>query len=192
MFVLGVTGPSGAGKGTVCRILSERGFFHIDTDRLVPDIYPEALPDLIRTFGSQVESNGTIDKRALAEAAFSSPEQTEKLNKILHPLVMSKVRELIKQAEKDGFSRACVDGAALFEAHGEQICNKMLCVLAPREVRMARVVQRDQIPEKTADLRFRAQKDDSYYADRSDAVIVNESIEQTKLKIEKLIREWSL
>lgn len=190
MFVLGVTGPSGAGKGTVCGILKEFGFYHIDTDRLVPGIYPDAIPQLIEAFGEDVVKGGVVDKRALAAAAFSSEENTETLNRIIHPLVMNAVAKQIESAKDLGFDRVAVDGAALHEAHAEEICDKMLCILAPKELRKQRVMERDNIGSDAADLRLSAQKPDEFYAKNTDAVIVNDNRDNLKSKLFQLIKEW--
>lgn len=190
MFVLGVTGPSGAGKGTVCGILKEFGFYHIDTDRLVPGVYPDAIPQLIEAFGEDVVKGGVVDKRALAAAAFSSEENTETLNRIIHPLVMNAVTKQIEAAKDLGFDRAAVDGAALHEAHAEEICDKMLCILAPKELRKQRVMERDNIGSDAADLRLSAQKPDDFYAKNTDAVIVNDNRDNLKAKLFQLIKEW--
>ena len=190
MFVLGVTGPSGAGKGTVCGILKEFGFYHIDTDRLVPGVYPEAIPQLVEAFGGGVVTDGIVDKRALAAAAFSSEENTETLNRIIHPLVMNAVAKQIEAAKNLGFDRVAVDGAALHEAHAEEICDKMLCILAPKELRKQRVMERDNIGSDAADLRLSAQKPDEFYAKNTDAVIVNDNRDNLKSKLFQLIKEW--
>lgn len=190
MFVLGVTGPSGAGKGTVCGILKEFGFYHIDTDRLVPGVYPDAIPQLIEAFGEDVVKGGVVDKRALAAAAFSSEENTETLNRIIHPLVMNAVTKQIEAAKDLGFDRVAVDGAALHEAHAEEICDKMLCILAPKELRKQRVMERDNIGSDAADLRLSAQKPDDFYAKNTDAVIVNDNRDNLKAKLFQLIKEW--
>ena len=192
MFVLGVTGPTGAGKGTACAYLAERGFFHIDTDRLVPSVYPQALPELIEAFGPQIASNGTVDRKELAKAAFSSLENTEKLNRIMHPRIMAEVARQIESAAKSGFTRVAVDGAALYEAKAEETCDKILCILAPKEERRMRIVTRDRISEDRADLRIEAQKSDEYYTSKADGVIINQSKEELKTDLDHILKEWTL
>ena len=192
MFVLGVTGPTGAGKGTACSYLAERGFFHIDTDRLAAVVYPKAVSELIETFGPQVAKNGEVDRKELAKAAFSSSENTAKLNSIMHPKIMEEVARRIESSAEKGFSCVAVDGAALYEAHAEKICHKILCILAPKGARRERIVQRDRIPADQADLRIRAQKEDEYYASKADGVIINQSVEQLKADLDQKLKEWML
>lgn len=190
MFVLGITGPSGAGKGTACEILKKFGYYHIDTDRLVPSLYPVALPELIRVFGPQVCQGGTVNKKELAAAAFKTKEGTDQLNSILHPLVMQEVRRLILQAEKEGYTKVSVDGAALIEAHGEKVCNKILTILTSREERFARVGMRDGISAEEIERRFSAQKPDEFYINNADEVIYNHTKEQLKTDLINILKEW--
>ena len=192
MFVLGVTGPSGAGKGTACKILEEFGFYHIDTDRLARPVYPRALPLLIEAFGEDVEENGTVNRKVLAKKAFSSEDGVQKLNSIMHPLIMEEVSRLTAKAEREGYVAVTVDGAALHEAHAEQICDRMICILASRAVRLNRIMQRDSLSEEAARLRLDAQKPDEYYATDTDAVIESRSVEQLRLELYTLIKEWKL
>ena len=187
MFVLGITGPSGAGKGTASEILKKYGFYHIDTDRLVPEIYPMALPQLVDRFGPQIVENGNVVKKELAKAAFASPEATAALNEILHPKIMDRVAELIRDAEAAEYAGVSVDGAALHEAHAEAVCDRILCILAPREERLRRVVARDGISQNAVEMRFAAQKSDEYYASQSDAVIINRSVEQLEKELKALL-----
>lgn len=191
MFVLGITGPSGAGKGTACKILESKGFYHIDTDCLVPDLYSVALPKLVEAFGPQIQENGIVNRKQLGAVAFSSSENTERLNSILHPLVMKKVSELISEAKRKGFTRVAVDGAALHEAHGETVCDEILCILAPRETRLERILARDGVTEELALLRLNAQKSDEYYRERSDRTIVNQNLVQLETDLNDYVKEIS-
>ena len=190
MFVIGVTGPSGAGKGTVCAMLQSRGFYHIDCDRLVPSVYGQILPELSAAFGKRVIKNGAVDKKRLARAAFSSPENTEKLNRIVHPAVVRGIEREIQAADAAGYRGAAVDGAALFEAQAERLCDKVLCVLAPAEVRLQRILNRDKITADAAKLRMNAQKEDGYYSSRADAVIINQNAAETERQLETILKEW--
>lgn len=190
MFVLGVTGPSGAGKGTACEILAEYGFVHIDTDRLVPSLYPTALPKLVEAFGNGILSDGAIDKKALARAAFASPEATQTLNSILHPLVIAEVERLIARA--GDVRGVAVDGAALHEANAERLCHKTVAILAPKQVRLDRVLSRDCISEKAVRMRFSAQKNSEYYKTYSDRVIINEDLDQLRNDLLDMLKEWNV
>lgn len=192
MFILGVTGPSGAGKGTACEILTNLGFYHIDTDKLVPEVYSKALPALVDAFGTQIQEKNRVNKKELARVAFASPEGMNTLNSILHPLIMDEVKCLISKAKDSGFSRVAVDGAALYEARAEEICDKIICITAGEDQRLSRVLKRDGISENAAKLRFKAQKDDAYYTSKSDAVIVNRTFEQLRVDLYNLIKEWEI
>jgi dephospho-CoA kinase len=174
MFVLGLTGQSGAGKGTVAKILSGYGFYHIDTDKLAREVIPEALPDLINEFGKDIlNEDGSLNRQRLAEKAFKNIDEIEKLNSIMHKRIMDKVEAIIKTYGNEGGKYVTVDGAALFEAGAEKICDKVLLVDSPREVRLKRVLIRDKITEKQAISRFTGQKSIEYYKEKSDYIIEN-------------------
>ena len=92
---------------------------------------------------------------------------------------------------ENGFSAVAVDGAALFEAGADGLCDRVLCVLAPQNVRFDRILSRDRIEKFRAELRIRAQKDDAFYSDRADAAIVNDGdVTVLHEKINHILKEW--
>ena len=91
MLVIGVTGQTGAGKGTVCKMLEKYGLYHIDADKVAHSVYKkgsDVLSALSEAFGEDIlNPDGTANRAKIAEKAFSSAENTEKLNSIVHPAV---------------------------------------------------------------------------------------------------------
>ena len=94
MLVIGVTGQTGAGKGTVCKMLEKYGLYHIDADKVAHSVYKkgsDVLSALSEAFGEDIlNTDGTANRAKIAEKAFSSAENTEKLNSIVHPAVTQK------------------------------------------------------------------------------------------------------
>ena len=179
MFILGVTGTSGSGKSTFAKYLEKYGFEHIDTDLIARQIIPDAIQLLADAFGQDIiAEDNTLDRKLLAKRAFSKPENTEKLNKITHPYITNEILKRIDDAKKRGVHRLVIDGAALFEAGADKLCDKTVAVCADEKIRMNRVIKRDNITEEQALQRFSAQKPQDFYTSKSDFTLENNSYEQ--------------
>lgn len=188
--VIGVTGPSGAGKGTVCRILEKYGYIHIDTDKIWHKIINKKVSELTKAFGNISDQNGNVDRKKLAEKAFSSESNLNKLNKIAHVAIMEKASEIIDENRSDGKFKFSIDGAAIFEAEANKICNKIIAVTACETERVKRVKLRDQIDETLIKQRFERQKPNDFYTQNADyTVINNDNPENLEQKIKTILHE---
>ncbi len=185
-FTIGLTGPTGAGKGYIGEELKKRGFKIIDCDYYVRKAEEKGSPvldELAAEFGDDILTDGELNRRLLAQRAFESKEKTDALNKIVHP----KVIELCKQ-QADGL---CVlDAPQLFEANAQNDCYKVIAVVAPDEMRLERILKRDNLTARQAFIRMNAQFDNDYYIGRSDYVIYNDGrdiINQTDKIMEAIL-----
>lgn len=188
-MIIGVTGQSGAGKGTVSEILEKKGFYHIDTDAVWHSIIDSCAPELEAAFGKVTDREGHVDRRVLGDIAFSSKGNTDKLNSVAHKAIMRRVAEIIAEKRSEGTESFTVDGAALFEAHAENICDRIITVTADEKDRMKRVTKRDGIDEARAAKRFSGQKDESYYTSGADFIIVNDNIGTLEAKINDILEK---
>ena len=94
--VIGLTGPTGAGKSTARDIAKKCGFFVIDADKVSRDVTKKGsklLPLLEAEFGGVVKC-GELDRKDLGLKAFSSAENTKKLNSITHPFIVSEIKAM--------------------------------------------------------------------------------------------------
>lgn len=175
MTVYGLTGKTGAGKSTVAAFLKEKGFYIIDGDiiaRHITDKGKPALKKLAGYFGEDIlNADGTLNRRLLASRAFSSPENTDMLNRITHPLITEEFETEIENAEREGYSKAVIDAAALLESECKNLCSKIIVVCAPEEMRLRRILARDGITEDEAKRRMNAQRDDEYYFSHADIIV---------------------
>lgn len=191
LLVIGVTGQTGAGKGAVCESLRATGCVHIDADKLVHSIY-EKDTALLRTlaleFGAEIlNRDGALNRKALAGAAFASPERTEKLNSIVHPAVTSEIRKILKKEQKSGTKSVIIDAIALFESGEDALCDFTAAVTAPEEIRKARIKARDGLTEAEALLRIHAQKEEAFYTGRADIVVRNYPPYKLNDEVEKIL-----
>ncbi len=189
--VYGITGQTGAGKSTVCEMLAEKGMYIIDTDKLARKAVEdkEVLDGLKNAFGEDIVSEGVLDRHLLASRAFETEEKTAILNSITHPKITELTLEEIHRAESGGFKAAVIDAAVLFESPLTSVCDKIICIVADKETRLARITARDNISEKDALIRMNAQRDEEYYISRSDIIIRNETAEDTRRQINEFTEE---
>jgi dephospho-CoA kinase len=155
-------------------------------------IPPSILLDAIRReFGDEFfNENGELDRKALGKFVFSSKEKLELLNATVLPLVIEKMQKIANDYEKNGAKLLIIDAPTLFEAGYDKSCDITVSILAPENIRVERISERDEISIDDAVLRTNAQKDDSFYYERSDRIIINDSTEDAlKEKASALICE---
>ena len=168
-FTIGLTGPMGAGKSYVCEEFRKRGFKIVNADKCARRLAEKdspLLPMLCGEFGNDIIENGELNRKLLAERAFSSKERTERLNKIMFPSIMKLCEE-----EADGLT--VFDAPQLFEANAQDKCYKIISVLADRETRIERIMKRDGSSREEIIKRMKIQLSDEFFADNSDYLIHN-------------------
>ena len=177
MLVIGLTGPSGAGKGVVSSVLSAHGVPVIDADAVYHQLLmpPSAcLNELVYTFGHQILApDGTLDRKKLGAIVFSDEPLLRRLNAITHQYVMSSVRSRLEQLRRDEVRAAVLDAPQLFEAEADKLCHVIVSVLADKETRIERIMRRDGIDREAAMRRIAAQKSDDFFRTHSNYVIEN-------------------
>ena len=179
--IIGLTGPSGAGKGEVGMRVQRLGIPVIDTDAVYHEILRPpslCLEELLRTFGKSILApDGTLDRGALAALVFDKDDDArrrhQRLNEITHRYVIERSFALLEHYAMDGASAAVIDAPLLIESGLDQICDGVIVVLADREVRLDRLLARDQKDKAAIITRLDAQPQDDFYLARADAVIYN-------------------
>lgn len=196
MKIYGLTGQTGAGKSTVAASLSKKGFFVIDGDKVARRVTEKgspALAELSEAFGKDILlPDGTLDRKKLAERAFASKEGTKKLNELTHPHIHALFIEEIEKAKKSGFSLCLIDAAALLESPSKALCEKIIVVFCPEDIRLERITKRDNITKEAALRRIHAQKSDEYYLSNADIIIKNYPPYDLEKEIEKFLKGESM
>lgn len=191
MKIIGLTGPSGSGKGTAAHLLEKHGVPTIDTDGVYRKILipPSMCLDELRSaFGVEViQPDGTLDRKALAALVFTDKEKLSLLNSITHKYILERTKKRIAYRRRCGAPAVTVDAPALFEAGFDSSCDFVIAVIADRTSRVERIMQRDGIDREAAQRRVSGQYPDEFYTSRSNYVIKNdgtsEELEQAVLEI---------
>ncbi len=168
--MFGLTGPSGAGKTTALRAVSDLGGAVIDCDAVYHGLTKSCAPmlrELRERFGDGVfDGAGALDRKALAALAFGDETELAALNAITHRYVAGEVDRLLDKARAEGRSAAAVDAIALLESGLAARCDLTVAVTAPEESRLRRIMARDQISEERARARVAAQKPSEWFEAR--------------------------
>lgn len=176
--LIGLTGPTGAGKSTVAAMFEQRGLPVIDADavtRSVQTVGSPCLTALAESFGADVvRQDGELDRKLLASRAFADPESTAKLTAVTHPFILAEMNRRIDTAKTSGAKAVVVDAPLLFEANLDRICDLTVAVVSDAAVRKARICARDGLDETAALQRMAAQPDVAFYRDRADVTLVND------------------
>ena len=194
MLVIGLTGPTGAGKGAVATIFEGYGIPVINADRVYHDLITppsSCLQELVETFGKEVLSpDGSLNRRTLASIVFNSPAARERLNAITHRYVMEEVRTRMERLRRDGVPVAVFDAPQLFEAEAHKACGSVISVLAERQIRLERIMARDGITAEAAMRRILAQKSDEFFKTHSNYIIENNgNIELLAPQVHRILEE---
>lgn len=180
--LIGLTGQSGAGKSTVSKLFAERGAMVINADEIVAELYTPCSPCLkavAAQFGADIiNGDGTLNRRMLAERAFSSVENTAALNGLVHPFVTAKLFEQLKESK----DIVVFDAPQLFESGADVICDCVIAVVADESLRTQRIMKRDSLTEEQALSRIRAQHSESFFRVHADFIIENNSDECNLLR----------
>jgi dephospho-CoA kinase len=191
--IIGLCGGSGSGKGEVARMLREAGCLHLDADAIYHGFISgdsDCLRELADEFGKEIIApNGALDRKKLAAIVFAdgAEEKRQRLNTISHRYVLDEIRRRIADA-KNEYTVAVVDAPLLFESGFNAECDAIISVIAPRDARIARIVERDGLTSEQAARRIDAQLDEEFLRSHSNFIIENKhDLSALALKVEKII-----
>jgi dephospho-CoA kinase len=148
ILTVGLTGGLASGKSTVARIFAALGAIAIDADQVVARLYRPGEAGhaaLVREYGSEIlRAGGEIDRARLADIAFATPESAQRLNALIHPLVIAEERRMV-DAIGDGI--VVNEATLLLEAGGRARYDKIVVVDVPPDVQVERAVARGMTRE---------------------------------------------
>ncbi len=172
----GLTGGIASGKSTVARFFDELGTKTIDADRLSHELMDPSLPayqDIVAHFGTDMlDGSGRIDRKRLGAQVFSDARELHKLNAILHPRIIEKIEQEIRQYQaEDSRAPVLVDAALIYEAGLGQCFCKVLVAWCRPEQQLERLMAKAGLARADAERRIAAQMPPEEKRRRADYVI---------------------
>lgn len=177
-LIVGLTGPTGAGKSTVARMFSARGAQVVDADVVARETIESSaacLADLVLAFSTEIiRPDATLNREKLAEICFSDKQKLKQLNEITFPHITKAIWGRIKEIEDAGVEIAVLDAPALIEAGLHKKCAVVVAVIAAQDLRMRRIIERDSMTQEAAQRRVSAQHPDSFYTAHANYILTND------------------
>jgi dephospho-CoA kinase len=186
--IIGLTGGIGSGKTTIANY-----FMAVDIPVYIADDEArkimqseEIIEEIKKTFGSEIFENDILNREKLAQIVFGDAEKLKLLNAIIHPAVKKHFHNWILDHKNSPY--IIYEAAILFESGSYKDCDKIITVTAPMESRIQRVIQRDNSSRDQVLKRINAQWNDDQRIAKSDFVIQNDSLENAKSEVDKILK----
>jgi dephospho-CoA kinase len=189
-YIIGLTGNIATGKSAVLKMLEDLGARTIDADALVHQLMKKGTPTwqaTVEDFGPDILTvEGEIDRARLGAIVFAQPVALRRLEEIVHPAVIARTKELIRQAEE---AVVVIEAIKLIEAGMHRICDALWVVTCPEEEQLARLMKQRGLSEKEARTRLAAQGSQADKLALADVIIDNGgSLQETRRQVEL---EWA-
>jgi len=172
-FTAGIAG----GKSTAAEYLDEKGAEIIDADKIAHQLSKKGekgWQKVVSEFGEEIlKENDELDRAKLADIVFSDPVKRKKLESLLHPIIIKKMKDKANKylsQDKIVFLMAPL----LFEAGIDKFCDQIWLIAAARELQIRRIIKRDEITREEAVNRIESQLSLAEKEEKSDVVINND------------------
>lgn len=177
MITIGLTGGVATGKSTVGKLLSGKGIEVISSDELA---HLAMMPgntgyhEIVSEFGHKIlMTDGKINRKLLGEIVFKDETARKRLEQIIHPQVISAIKQGIERSSKQGEKLIVVEIPLLFEVGLTEIFDYIWVVSSTQERQLHRIFERDGLTEAEAKKRIKVQLPLKDKEARADAVIFN-------------------
>lgn len=186
--IIGLTGGIGSGKTMVANYIKSLGIPVYIADDEAKKIMTTAkiLKTISKEFGNEVIDNGKLNRNILSQIVFNNPEKLHKLNSIIHPEVKKHFDAWVEKNKKHPL--LFKEAAILFESGSYKFCDKIITITAPIETRLKRVIEREKTDRNSVLIRMQNQWTDEHRIAKSDYVIQNLTVADTKLQVNKILK----
>jgi dephospho-CoA kinase len=190
-LVIGLTGGLATGKSLVAKIFMELGAFLIDADLVAREVVrpkTHVWHQIVELFGKEVVRDDlTLDRGLLARYVFSNQELRRGLNEITHPVIKSVIQNRLRKSSK---RISIIDAPLLVEGSMLSLVDRVVVVFCSRETQVDRVVRRDNLTRREAEVRIGCQLSLPFKLKIADFMIRNDGVGIKRLR-EEIQWIWS-
>jgi dephospho-CoA kinase len=195
MKIIGLTGNIASGKTEVAKIFKELGAKIIDADRIAREVVEpgeHAWQEIIEEFGIDIlASDGSINRKKLGGIVFNDEKKREKLNRITHPKIMTKIKETINKYKKENVELVIIEAALIVEKGGLlNLIDELIVVSTDEETQIKRIMTRDGLQRDEALSRIKSQMPTPEKTKHATYMIDNSgNLEETREQIEEILKK---
>ncbi|MCM4161057.1 dephospho-CoA kinase [Antarcticibacterium flavum] len=186
MKVIGLTGGIGSGKTTVAGFFKELGipvYIADEAGKTLLETNEAVRSSVIKLLGPGAYTGNIPNRKYIASRVFSSPEDLEKLNNIIHPAVAAHFE---KWKQEQDAPYVIYEAAILFETGGHKKCDAVILVTATMEERLARLQKRDSSTVEEIEARMKHQWSDPKKLELANFEIKNNDLASTRAQVRNL------
>ena len=193
-MIIGITGGIGSGKSVIAKQLRKMGYSVYDTDSEAKRLIVEdahVREQITALFGPEAYKDGVYQTAFVAQQVFADKTLLARLNAIVHPAVRQDILKRFTSPPFRGESEGgllFIECAILYTAHLDELCDKVVVVTAPEEVRLARTIARDHSDIDKVRARMRAQNIEEDL-NRADIIINNDGNTPIPILCEQILKE---
>lgn len=186
--IIGLTGGIGSGKSTVAKYIASKGIpVYIADDEAKKIMTKKSVIHEIQNLFKEniILENGQLDRKKIATIVFQDSSLLKKLNEVVHPKVKKHFKKWLEKNKEAPF--VVKEVAILFETGGNTECDKVILVTAPEDVKISRVMKRDNVSQEEIMKRMKNQLSDAEKSMKSDYVVTNVKIDDTYIAIDEIL-----
>lgn len=191
MKKVGITGNIGSGKSYVCKMFEKLGIpvFYSDDETKKLYLIPSVKEQIIKRFGKEVYfEDGTLNRKLLSYHLFKNEEAMKFIESVLYPALNQHFDEWCEQQTSP---YVLYESAILFEKNYGKYFDKIIFVSAPEDIRLQRVMKRDDCTEENVRSRMRLQMSEETKLSKADFVIYNDGDKALEPQVETIDKQLS-
>lgn len=186
---IGITGGIGSGKSLVSKVIETMGYPVFNSDfeaKKIANSHPEVKSELIGLCGESIYMDNELNRKVLADLIFNDTSLRGKVNAIIHPRVREEFNNRVSTTNSNLIFN---EAAILFETDAYKQLDATILIIAPKELRIRRVSERDKVSLEEIESRIASQWTDEKKSQFTSFVINNDEVEPLIVQIEKVISE---